>query len=140
MKGSAVNTDTQQAHYPFETKITVAGKLEQEKEIVRDAFPFWAVATSTSGNDLHTGHTARRPDSVPGGPEAHFPSPRLMTPTSTAQFPLQASHQSQKNQTKTKPNKKPKRTTAHLKNTQPSVCPYEGRTPKSVNRSARSRK
>lgn len=73
MKESAVNTDTQQAHYHFEIKITEAEKLEQEKKIVRDAF-LLAVVTSTSGNHINTG--ANRPDSVPGGPEAHLPSPR----------------------------------------------------------------
>lgn len=39
MKETAVNTDTQRAHYHFEIKITEV-EQEQEKKIVRDAFPF----------------------------------------------------------------------------------------------------
>lgn len=121
MKESAVNTDTQQVHYPFEIKIKVAEKLEQEKKIVLDVFPFWlwSLPPQEMTYTLDT-----RPTGLTVCQEAQKPT--VLHQDRWRQHPrrsfLYRCHISLKKQKNKTYNSSPQ-------NTQPSVCPYEGRTP-----------
>lgn len=91
-------------------------------------FSILAVVTSPSGNDKHTGHTARRPDSVPGDPRS---------PLSFIEIDDTDVHGAVSFTGVTSVSKNKKQKTKHKtynsspQNTQQSACPYEGRTPKS---------
>lgn len=137
MKESAVNTDTQQAHYRFEIKITEAEKLEQEKKIVRDFFFFFHFVCGHFHFRKWYTHWTH-------GPPARQCARRPRSPPSLIEIDDTNIHGAVSftgvtSISKKTKKQKPTKTKHKTYNSSPQNTPYEGRTPKSVNRSNWSR-